>query len=362
MDNGLLWLLLFPVISPLVMWMWLRDTICWKEMLLNIVLVVVVVAGVWYAGKYHDMSDTEIWNGEIVSKHRDHGTYLESYSCNCRTSCSGGKYRSCTTHCSTCYRRHYTVDWNAKSTAGNFTFDHADWTSAAVYALPDPASYKNCEPGQPASREHSYTNYVKAVPESLFHLNPQLNQYDTKIPTYPRVHSFYKINRVLSVGASVDVKPLNDMLNERLEKLGPKKQVNFVIIVTEIDDPNYRLAVENAWLAGKKNDIIVYIGLDGEKITWADATVWIKNDGNEMTAVVIRDALNAIGSYDAAKISNALSDLTLAHYKRPHMERYEYLLDEIDPPLWAVILALILSIGGSLGLTYYFHKNEVFGT
>ncbi len=353
MDNGLVWLLLFPAFWPVVAWLWLRDTICWREMLLNIVIILVTVSGVWYAGKYHNMSDTEIWNGEITRKHRDHGSYVVSYPCNCR---STGK----TTTCSTCHQTHYTVDWDAESTAGHIDLDHADWTSAAVYLLPDPPQYKNCQPGQPASVEHDYTNYVKAVPESLFHLNPALNQYEKMVPAYPRVFNYYHINRVLSVGAKIDTVPLNEMLNERLRPLGPKKQVNFVVILTEIDDPNYRLAVENAWLAGKKNDLIIYIGLDSEKITWADATVWIHNDGNEMTAVVVRDALNALGTYDAAKVADILSGVAMEQYKRPKMEHFEYLLDEIDPPLWVVILALLLSIGGSLGLTYYFHTHEVF--
>lgn len=354
MDNGLLWLLLFPIISPFIMWVWLRDTICWKEMALNIVLIVAAVAGVWYAGKYHDMSDKEIWNGAITKKSRDHGSYVVSYPCNCH-SCG----KNCTT-CSTCHTTHYTVDWDAESTAGHIDLDHADWTSPAVYALPDPPQYKECYVGQPASVEHNYVNYVKAVPESLFHLNPELNQYDKQIPAYPRVHSYYKINRVLSVGSKLDVKPLNDLLNEKLKEIGPKKQVNFVVIITEIDDPNYRLAVENKWLAGKKNDLIIYIGLDGTKITWADATVWIKNDGNEYTAVFVRDTLNSIGEFDTVKVADALTT-AMEYYKRPKMERFEYLLDEIDPPLWVVILALLLSIGGSLGLTYFFHTRKVFG-
>jgi hypothetical protein len=353
MDNGLVWLLLFPMVWPFIAFMWLRDTICWKEMMLNILIIVIAVSGVWYAGKYHDMSDIEVWNGQITKKNRDHGSYVVTYPCNCRTV-------NKSTTCSVCTQTHYTVDWTADSTAGRIKLDHADWTTSAVYLLPDPPQYKNCQVGQPASVEHDYTNYVKAVPDSLFHLNPQLSQYDTKIPSYPRVFDYYKINRVLTVDTNIDPMPLNELLNEELKPIGPVKQVNYVVILTEIDDPKYRLAVENKWLAGKKNDIIIYIGLDGEKITWADATVWIKNDGNELTAVMIRDAITALGTYDADSVSLEINQITKEQYRRPAMERFEYLLDEIDPPLWAVIIALILSIGGSIGLTYYFHKNEVF--
>ena len=50
------------------------------------------------------------------------------------------------------------------------------------------------------------------------------------------------------------------------------------------------------------------------------------------------------------------------HYKKMNMEDYEYLKDNIEPPTWVLILAAIVSIGGSIGLTFFFYKNDVFGT
>lgn len=352
MDTGLIWLLLFPLFWPFIAWRWLRDTICPREMAINIVIVALLVGGVWYAGKYIDMADTEILNGQIISKHRDHGTYTVSYPCNCRTI-------NKVTSCSTCHTKHYTVDWTAKSTVGKIRLDHADWTSPAVYALPDPSQYKECEAGQPASVESEYTNYVKSAPDSLFHLNPSLNKFDKDVPDYPRVVNYYRINRVISVGAKVDVKPLNDLINESIKVVGAQKMLNIIVILTEHDDQNFKFAVENKWLAGKKNDIIVYIGLDGEKITWADATVWIRNSGNELLAVQLRDSVESIGTYDVEKISLAIME-SAKDYTRPKMESYEYLLDEIEPPLWAVIIAALIAVLGSLGLTYYFHNNRTF--
>lgn len=307
------------------------------------------------------MSETEIINGEITAKKRVHGSYIESYSCNCVTTCRpSGKTTSCSTHCQTCFRTHYTVDWFAESTIGRINLDRNDWTSPAVYALPDPDQYKRCEVGQPAAREHDYLNYIKAVPESLFHLNPMLTVYDKFIPHYPRVFDFYRVNRVLNVGTDIDVTKLNDLLNQKLKKLGPSKQVNVIVILTNIQEPTFKFAIENAWLAGNKNDVIVYLGLDGKKIVWADATVWVKNTGNEYAAVLLRDKIKDLGIFDETQISNTVAATIAAEYTRPEMEKFEYLLDQIQPPLWVVILAVLISIGGSLGLTYYFHKNEVF--
>jgi len=60
------------------------------------------------------------------------------------------------------------VDWYAKSTVGNIKFDSEDRESRSVYDYPNPPAYSNCAIGQPAALEHSYVNYVQAVPQSLF--------------------------------------------------------------------------------------------------------------------------------------------------------------------------------------------------
>jgi len=41
------------------------------------------------------------------------------------------------------------------------------------------------------------------------------------------------------------------------------------------------------------------------------------------------------------------------------MKDYEYLKDDIQPPTWVIILAIIIAFGMSIGLTFYFHRNEI---
>jgi hypothetical protein len=240
-------------------------------------------------------------------------------------------------------------------------FDHKDSTWKSVYNSPDPASYTNCKKGQPASREHLYTNYVQAVPESLFNDDSELNTYADKVPVYPRVYNFYKIDRVLQVGTGYkSAATLNDQLNDALKTLGPLKQANIIVILTDIADPSYRFAVERAWLGGEKNDIIVFLGLDKDTIIWADVMTWALNEGNELFHVTLRDELVALGTVeDVNAVSSAVVNNVKGLYDRPNMSDYEYLKDEISPPTWVIILAIFFAIGGSLGLTFVFHRYEV---
>jgi len=275
----LLWILLIPVIWLFVAKYVLRTTFNWKELGISVVATMAVTSIVWATGMMSQTSDTEIWNGELTKKERKHGQYTESYRCNCYTTCSGsGKNRSCSEHCSTCYREHYTVKWSGYTTVGNFSFKSLDRTSRSVYKSPDPTSYTKCEVGEPASRTHEYTNYVKAVPDSLFHDDSKTaEQFLGKIPSYPKVYGFYKLNRVLNVDSKIPQNIINDInigLSNELKTLGFAKQVNIIVILTEIDDASYRYAIEKAWLGAKKNDVVVMIGLDDNKITWVDVMTW----------------------------------------------------------------------------------------
>ena len=59
-----------------------------------------IISATFYLGKGSKTSDTEVINGEVLSKARTEGSYVESYSCHCHNVCSGsGKNRSCSEQC-----------------------------------------------------------------------------------------------------------------------------------------------------------------------------------------------------------------------------------------------------------------------
>ncbi len=355
MESYLL-LLAFPLIWVFVAKRIWNTTITWQESAIQVIVIVVIVSGVWFAGKYGATVDQEVWNGAVTSKDRDQGHYVESYSCHCHSDSKGHQ------HCSTCYRDHYTVTWTGRTTVGNVTFDHLDSTSSFVYASPDPSSYKRCTVGEPASIEHNFTNYVKAVPESLFNtLQAHNTSFAGKIPAYPQVFDFYRFNRVINIDSKMGagVKPLANLLDNSLKLLGASKQVNIIVLLTEIRDPSYRQAVENVWLGAKKNDVVVFLGLNGDNIVWTDVMTWALNSGNELFHVKVRDDLKALGTFDPTKVAAVITDNVKAHYDRPHMKDYEYLADDVQPATWVIVLAIILAVFGSVGLTYFFNKNEV---
>ena len=364
----LLWYMLLPVFMAGSLFLILprlsnQTTLLDSAKLAGIFLVasLLVLAIAFYAGKGVKTHDTEIWNGEVVSKERVHGSYVETYQCNCRTVTTGsGNNQSSTTVCDTCYRDHYTVHWGCHSNVRDFTIAAEDWTNSGVYLLPDPARYTLIKKGDPVAAEKSYTNYIKAVPETLFRpLSASMRaQYAPSIPAYPiNVYDFYHVDRVLGVGVSIpDVRYWNAKLSDTLKRLGPQKQANVVIVVTKLD-PNYFYALQDAWLNGKKNDIVVVIGAPNfpSKAEWVNVMA-LSQDATFQ--VKLRDDILALNELRADDVINTIEQETTASFKRKHMRDFAYLDAEIDPPGWVMGITVGLIFTGFGVLLWFVYQQR----
>lgn len=354
-------LLLFPVVWPFVSMRIWKTTFKWEEALMESGLSILLILTVWFIGLYSATHDTEIWNGYVVSKERVHGSYEESYDCRCKDI----KHSDGTTteSCDTCYRDHYTVTWSAETTVGGVTFKHLDSTSRSVYHSNDPVEYVNCKIGEPASIEHSFTNYVKANPDTLFRVyDEKSDPYVSYVPQYPRVYDHYKINRVIGVNVDLPrsiMDEINHGLNEALKRLGAEKEVNVIVILTSITDQKFRYSVEGKWIGAKKNDVVVFVGVKDQEIIWSDAMTWALNSGNELFHVKMRDGIKSLKNVDSSTMVPFIMKTIEEYFDRPHMRDYKYLENAIKPPLWVIIMAFLLGVVSSVGLTLFFHKDEI---
>jgi hypothetical protein len=369
MNVTLLWLLLLPIVLSIAS-VFIYHYVSKGEMtyghnalvsLAAALVAALILTGAFYAGKGAKTSDTEIWNGQVTSKERVHGSYVESYQCHCHTVYSGsGKNRSSHTECDTCYRDHYTVKWDCDSTIGSFRIDSADWTSRAVYLLPDPARYTIIQKGDPVSRTHNYTNYIKAVPDSLFRpASSDLKaKYKDQIPPYPiNIYDYYKVDRVIPVGVNIpNIREWNDKLSDALKTLGPLKQANAVIVITANSDPNYFFALQDAWLNGKKNDIVVVIGAPDfpHKASWVRIMALTQHD---IFQVKLRDDLEALDELTVDNVIKVLTEETTSTFQRKRMRDFAYLDGEIDPPDWVMWLTGILVVIGYAVSWFLVFKN-----
>lgn len=343
--------LIVVIIIPLAATIFWKHHVTIKEAILQIVLVSIMVLVTYYVGSYQSLSDTELLNGQITNKQSEKVSCEHSYSCHCRTSCSGGKTRTCSTVCQTCYEHSYDVDWNLKTDLNRtITIDRV-----SRQGLKEPPRFTLAKIGDPVVVKNSYQNYIKAAGHNI--INPgkviATEQYAKYVPKYPlSIYDYHYLDRVI-INKRVD-KKLSLYLANSLKKVGKLKQANIIIVVSNAPTQDFRYAVESKWLGGKKNDIIVLVN---DNFQWADVITLAGNKGNEFLTVQIRDDIIAYGKIDEGLVDIIVRD-TLKYFDRLPMDSLKYLKEQAEVPFIVLLLCYSIAVFGSIGLTFYFHRND----
>lgn len=361
MNQTLIWLLAIPVCLAIALWAFTREKQA-APMLCGAYAVVglAAVCMCFFISTGSKVYDTEVWNGKVTSKARDHGTYEESYDCRCRTvrsRNSDGSYSS-RRECDTCYRTHYTVEWTARTTVGEYQIDKLDRLSRGVYGAPDPRRYTETQVGDPAAKTSRYVNYIQAVPNSLFApaAGDLKKRFAGLIPAYPdKIYDMYKVDRFLSPGWSLqDSAQWNADISNALRDLGPKKQVNLIVVVAKTSDVSYEYALRDAWEGANKNDVVLIVGsTEYPKIDFVRVLSWTKN---EAFKIQLRDAVMDRGTVDRSVVQ-LCADHIEQRFQRREMKEFAYVKGEIDPPEWLVVTLIVLLIGGAVGAYVFIRKS-----
>jgi len=364
MNITLVLLILAAIILPISVKAFIAKDLDIRAVGVLVAVGLLVSCGAFYAGKAGKTLDVEVWNGEVTGKEQQQVSCSHSYSCNCKTttSCSGsGSNRSCSTStsCDTCYEHNHDYDWVVHSNIGDVDIDRVDRQGVHT-----PPRWAAVQKGEPFSKEHLHTNYIKGVPESVLNTaqNMTAAKFANMIPAYPHaVYDYYRLNRALTVGVPVpDLQDWSNDISNMLKQLGPQKQANVIVLFVNTSDPNYEYALRSAWLGGKKNDIVVIIGTTSyPKIDFVRVMSWTDK---ELFKVKLRDSLQDMENIDRPKIIETIRATTLAEFKRKSMKDFEYLDNEIEPPTWVIVLAIVILLAGNIGTVIYFNKTaRVYG-
>jgi hypothetical protein len=322
--------------------------------LVSVVIVISVVGGSFAA----QVVATEIINGEVTGKQVKTGSYIRSYSCNCKQRCSGtGNNRSCSTTCDTCYEDRYTKKWTCDTTVGSHTIESLDSTSRSVWKTPDPARYTAIKIGEPASAGKFYTNYVQAVPGSLFAKNLKGNTFTGLLPSYPQVYDLYRVNRFLTPGLGIaNAAEWNEKLSLSMNKLGYQKEVNLIVVAAKTNDRSYAEALNHHWKGANKNDVIVVFGsTQWPKLDFVEVLSWSKS---ELFKVKLRDELFALGEVTPDAVVAITSKHIREGFVRRQMSEFEYLKDEIHSPTWVLVTTVVLQFLSTLILIFWFKHEQ----
>ncbi len=364
----LLLLLLIPLFIALGGFLWSafkghsRYVISFKEFLVLIAAVVLLMGTGYAISRYASTYDNELWNGRVTDKKKEWTSCEHSYACNCRQVCSGsGSSQSCSTVCDTCYEHSNDWDW-ALYTTNDERIEIARIDRRGSY---EPPRFTKAKIGDPTAQVHSYTNYIKANPWSILRREGALEKFKDLMPSYPLgVYDYHYVDRFLALGTAVPagVLPLwNRDLMEINADLGKKKQVNIIFVVVPTADSAYLHAIEEGWLGGKKNDLVVIFGVTQyPEISWVRVMSWSRA---EELKIALRDRLQDIASLEKRdEIILTTKELADKLFVRTKMAEFEYLMAGVRPPTWALITLFIIGVLVSVGLTIYFWREDPFDT
>lgn len=337
---SILLILLFPSLFVPLTYKFLLN----KEIKINHTFIIIgisccLVLGSWFGIQYHTLSSVEIWNGQIIKKYHKKVSCEHSYSCNCRSTKNG-------TSCDICYEHPYDIDWDLDTTTGDtITINRID--DQGKY---EPPRFSKAKIGDPVAQLHHFLNYIQGAEDSLFYSdkqNPNYFKYRKLIPKYPdKIYDYQYIDRVLVIGnipslTETLIQQWNTKLADILKPLGPKKQVNIILIFTNIQDQELAQAVRTAWLGGKKNDVVVIISTpDYPKIVWTRIISWTDNEDFK---IQLADAISNEQILNPSLTLNLISNHVSTQFQRKQMKDFYYLKWESQPSVLSCIMIFILN-------------------
>ena len=176
-----------------------------------------------------------------------------------------------------------------------------------------------------------------------------------------RFYDYYHINKVVLVGGAqvADLRAWDKGLEDVNADVGRPKQANAIIVLAKGQPQEYFYALEEAWIGGKKNDVVLVVGVDDQLTPqWATVMAWTTS---EMFKVQLRDDVMAEGTLTRDKVMADLKKDVTQYYARKPMADFEYLEASITPtPLqWGLSLGISLVI--AIGLTIWFIRVDIFG-
>lgn len=293
--------------------------------------------------------DTEVRNGYVTSKAPVHVSCSHQYKCGetCTTDSKGN--RSCVPIY--CDEHAYDIDWDVHSTVGTFTIDRVDRRG-----LREPARFKAVNIGEPASDSFSTRNYL-LTDQSRFKTDSAImERFKNKIPEYPRVYDYYRFNRVVNT-TDQSFNYLNVWLNDQLRKYGASKQLNVIIVVT-YDDNNFYYAVNEAWRGGKKNDVILYYGIDKDRnIKWFKANSFA--DGQDNQTLIQKLSYEAIDKQLGIALVKDQFNIIVSDFTRLPNETFKYMDTLQSPSILAIMISTLFNILVSVALAWYLIKEDL---
>lgn len=367
--------LVVPFITVFILYKYFNHKVVWWELFLPIVLSALFIFGSKSLIESSQVQSKEYW-GSLVTRAEYYEDWDEWISQTCtETYGCDSKGNNCKTRTYDCsYRRYHPAEYilftknnevirvdekeyfEVQRKFGNSNFvdlkrDYYEKNGNEYYTSWDGDPLKSV----PTSTIHYYENRVKVCDQSIFHFlevtEGDRNKYSLK--DYPELVSNYKLQSLLGYQGG-DFESLNNKLNYFNGLLGEKKQVRMFILIFENQPIEAAFYQECYWSGGNKNEFVLCIGVDKQKnIKWCKPFSWTTS---EILKVDLRNYVQSQQVLNLEDVINQMKVEVSKNFSRRHFKEFNYLT--VEPPLWAVIVTFILTVGLNFGLAYWCVVND----
>lgn len=250
-----------------------------------------------------------------------------------------------------CDEHDYDVDWDIKTTLGTWTVRREDRRG-----LVEPVRWEIAELNEPVQESRYVTNYLLMNPDRFKTTDQIRKKFISKLFGYPRPYDLYRYNRVLTDDGQ-DYDDIAIWLNEKLKVDGSKHQLNIILVVTR-NDADYYYALMEYWQGARKNDVILFYGVDESgKIQWAKATAFAEGQNNQILLKELQ-TMTYEQSFGIELVQKQYQKIVSDFHRVPN-KTFEYMKTGWTPPTWWVVVTMLLNLCFSIGVAVLVVKEKV---
>ena len=323
-----------------------------KEMglhFLGAILGTALCFGLMAASSAFSSWDYEIRNGYITKKYSKRVSCEHQYKCGETCSTDGKGNRTCIPIY--CDEHSYDMDWRVDTTINSFKIDRV-----SRQGLKEPPRFTAVKIGEPVADTFSTRNYLLLDKTRFSTTEAVRKQYANSLPQYPEVFDYHRINRVVN-STDQSFNYINVWLNDKLRVDAAEKQMNIIVVVTYFPESYYQ-AVYESWNGGKKNDILLFYGIDKDRnIKWFRANTFAEGQDNQ--SMLHKLKVSALDTKIGMDLVQEQYRIIYKNFKRLPNETFSYMDNIFDPSVTALVLSMIFNFFISIGLAYFFKKEHV---
>lgn len=366
---GLEWgAILIPIVASVFLHYKYKHLVAWWEVSIPIMPALIIIPLVSYLGRMSAVSDIERHGGWV-----EMAEYFEDWDEYISQTCSTTDKDGVTTTYDCSYVDYHPPYWQMLDSNGETTRISQDEFEMLArkfknrvfvdmhrwYYMNDGDKYVvHHSPGseiQPVVTEHRFENRTLASHAVVDY--PTVDPKNCGLYAYPRVQSNLNDPAILGGGDSIADHSLQ-ILNATI---GRRCQCRIWIVVFRGKPVEAGFDQESFWKGGKKNELVVTIGLDKSGVAaWCHPFCWSPDGhtGNDVLKSTIRNEI--VGSeLNLQAVVDSLGSKVPQLFKRKSFAEFKYI--RIDVPRWAFILVYVLTILATGGCCYYVLENEHYG-